>query len=221
MGMITYDMGRLKQAVVLLLDFKFGKGRCARLKESIARLPKGRKFTGVIEPLNEIVDIARQEPLRAQTIVLLADSRREELKREVEKASPMLTKRREANRRCTAGTRKRTKESIEAEELRRGYKLNEAERKQFMAGLRREWKISAKRFIEEHPKMSYHEAMSAFSEQLNARVTKRYERAKEEYDNGRLSSSSQRRLEDNKQPKRNWKQGVSQATLNRLKEKFK
>lgn len=54
---IQFDKDRLRRAVVLLLDSRWGPNREQRVREAVGMLPKRtRPFTGAVEALNEEVE---------------------------------------------------------------------------------------------------------------------------------------------------------------------
>lgn len=95
MSTIYYDADRLHQAVVLLFSKRFGAERSKILREKILELPRHpAKYLRQIEPLNEILVVAKQDKIKALDLLDLVDKRREQMIAAAEKAAPELTEKR-------------------------------------------------------------------------------------------------------------------------------
>lgn len=177
MKQILYDHQRLREAIVLLLDYRFGERREQHVREAIKDLRKARKFNRTIEPLNEIIRVAKQSPTKALDLLAPVARKREELEQKRRAATPNLTKHREIIRNNTAKYRERVNKALHTEELRRQRKLTTEEAKAFLEEKKRLWKMRYEAYRSEHPELKHQEALARFAEILNEEVRQRYERA--------------------------------------------
>lgn len=177
MKQIIYDYKRLREAIVLLLDYRFGARREQNVREAIKDLRHARKFTRTIEPLNELIKVAKQSPTKALDILEPIARKREELEQQRRAATPNLTKHREIIRNNTAKYRERVKNALLTEEIRLQRKLSSVEAKDFLEEKKRLWKMRYEAYRNEHPELKHQEALARFAEMLNEEVRQRYERA--------------------------------------------
>lgn len=174
---IEYDHPRLNQAIQLLLDYRFGAQREQKVREAIHMLPKRISFTRTIEPLNEIMRVARQSPNKALDLLEPVGKARDRLEKERRAATPLLTRRREVVRNNTARYRTRTKLAVLTEEIRLQHKFSKDEEKAFLDEKKRLWKMRFEQYRNEHPELKYQDAMASFADMLDNEVQLRYERA--------------------------------------------
>lgn len=178
MKQLVYDYQRLREAIVLVLDPRYGPSREQRVREAIAKLPHNRQFFWkAIEPLNEIVAVARQSPTKAQDILDMASRKRGQLQAQREKATPLDTKRRAHLRENTRNYRARLDNALKTEELRRQRRLTREEATAFLDEKRKLWKMRVEQFLQDHPEMKPAQARSVCTAQINKEVQERYERA--------------------------------------------
>jgi hypothetical protein len=200
---IQFDKDRLRRAVVLLLDSRWGPNREQRVREAVGMLPKRtRPFTGAVEALNELMVVAKQKPLVVLDILDKSAAQRKKLAEKAVKAAPKEAQRRATLRANVAAYRKRIEQAIKTEEIRRGKTLTGGDRKAFIEEKKKIWAIRQDRFREEHPELNYQEARSKCAQLLNEEVEQRYERAKQ---TGAIKASTHR---------------VSNSKLDALQSKF-
>lgn len=179
MKQIVFDYPRLKAAIVLLLDGKYGESRTAKVRDAI-KSQSSRKFRAPIEPLNELMAVARQSALTALDILDMADRSRKSLETEKEASLSENEKRRRAL--LVENTRKyrtRCKQALMTEEVRRGRKMTADEAKEFLTERKELWNRKCELFVEAHPELKRYEALAQFSEQLNKEVEARWIAAKD------------------------------------------
>ena len=174
---IQYDHDRLNKAVLLLLDYRFGPGREQRVREAIQLLPKCTRFTRTLEPLNEIMRVAKQSPNKALTLLEPVDRERNRLEKDKRAATPIITKKRDILRVNTARYRQRTKYALLTEEIRQQRKLTKEEAKAFLDERKKLWRMRQEQFRNEHPELKYQEALAKFADILDEEVKLKYERA--------------------------------------------
>ena len=174
---IQYDHDRLHKAVLLLLDYRFGPGREQRVREAIQLLPKSTRFTRTLEPLNEIMRVAKQSPNKALALLEPVDRERNRLEKEKRAATPIITKKRDILRVNTARYRQRTKYALLIEEIRLQRKLSKEEALAFLDERKKLWRMRQEQFRNEHPELKYQEALAKFSDMLDEEIKLKYERA--------------------------------------------
>lgn len=174
MKQIIFDHLRLRTAIVLLLSQKYGEQRSKEVRERIKTQSK-RGFYRQIEPLNEILKVAQQSALTALDLLDRADRAREKAKREAEYSSNKA--RLDVWRSNIARYRKRLREALKTEELRRQRKLTKEEAEAFLNERKELWRKKQELFISEHPELKRQEATKQFAEQLDKEVSERYQRA--------------------------------------------
>lgn len=192
--MIRFDPLKLRQAVCLLLDHRFGPGRAEHVRDAIRKLPKRRSFQRALKPLDELMHVAEQRPSVALDILYLADIRREKLHKEQRAATPFLTRRRDVLARNTALYRKRQHDAVQTEEIRLGRKLTEEETAELLERKKASWKAGFAKFKDEHPELKHQDALAAYATMLNEKTEQALERAKETGPNRKLSDPAFRAL---------------------------
>lgn len=174
---IQYDHDRLHKAVLLLLDYRFGPGREQRVREAIQLLPKSTRFTRTLEPLNEIMRVAKQSPNKALALLEPVDRERNRLEKEKRAATPIITKKRDILRVNTARYRQRTKYALLIEEIRLQRKLSKEEALAFLDERKKLWRMRQEQFRNEHPELKYQDALAKFADMLDEEIKLKYERA--------------------------------------------
>lgn len=174
---IQYDHDRLNFAVRLLLDYRFGAGREQRVREAILQLPKHTRFTRIVEPLNEIMRVAKQSPNKALELIEPVARERIRLEKERRAATPIITRKRDILRVNTARYRQRTKYALLTEEIRLQRKFSKEEAKAFLDKRKKLWKMRQEQFRNEHPELKYQDALAQFADILDEEVKLKYERA--------------------------------------------
>lgn len=193
--MIIYDHVKLRQAVCLLLDHKYGAGRAEHVRDAIRQLPKRRSFQRSLKPLNELVNVAAQRASVALNIVYLADLRRDKLHEEMRAATPSITRRRDVVTRNATTYRKRVRDTLQAEEVRLGRRLTKEEADELLKRKRASWDAGFDKFRDEHPELKFQDAFSAYAKSLNEKAAEALERAKAIGPNRKLSDSAVRALQ--------------------------
>ena len=193
--MIIYDHLKLRQAVCLLLDPKYGASRAERVRDAIRQLPKRRSFQRALKPLDELINVARQRASVALNIVYLADLRRDKLHEEERAATPTLTRRRDVVSRNTTLYRKRVRDTLQAEEVRLGRRLTKQESEELLKRKRASWDAGFDKFRNEHPELKFQDAYSAYAKSLNEKAAEALERAIAIGPNRKLSDSGLRALQ--------------------------
>lgn len=177
MKQIVYDYDRLREAIVLLLSARFGESREQRVREAIALLPKGRGFTRTIEPLNEIIRIARQSPTKALDILDLVPRKRAQLIKRRQEEAPLTERRRKVTRENLRAYRTRIDNTLRTEEIRLQRKLTREEAEKLISDRKKLWNIRWENYRSEHPELKYQDAREKFTDLLNQEVQERYDRA--------------------------------------------
>lgn len=192
--MIRFDHLKLRQAVCLLLDHKYGAGRAEHVRDAIRKLPKRRSFLRALKPLDELMNVAEQRPTVALEILYLADLRREKLHKEQRDATPDITRRRDVLSRNAILYRKRQRDAVQTEEIRLGRKLTEEETAELLERKKASWKAGFAKFKNEHPELKHQDALSAYATMLNEKTEQALERAKAVGPNRKLSDPALRAL---------------------------
>lgn len=219
MTTIHYDYERLRQAVVLLLDLRYGKTRSEKLRGSIMSDRRPDRFQKPIAALNEFFVLASQSRVKALELLDLTDRRRER-NRAAELANPSPGQhRRLVIAKSIADTRARLKFATEIHEIEIGRKLNGPEKKDFQKVLSAAWAERRRKYRKESG-LPAGDANTVFSRMLDEELQEQYQTAKREEERRRLSDTSRRRLEAKEAYKNSQKTGVSQETLAKLTRKF-
>lgn len=192
--MIRFDHLKLRKAVCLLLDHKYGAGRAEHVRDAIRKLPKRRSFLRALKPLDELMNVAEQRPTVALEILYLADLRREKLHKEQRDATPDITRRRDVLSRNAILYRKRQRDAVQTEEIRLGRKLTEGETAELLERKKASWKAGFAKFKNEHPELKHQDALSAYATMLNEKTEQALERAKATGPNRKLSDPALRAL---------------------------
>lgn len=177
-----YDKERLKQAVILCLDAKYGQTRTDRVRAFLKgevenKTHRLHPFRNVVEPLNELLDAGRTFSMsRTMRLLDLADKHRERLAKLAiaDKGEEEL---REKRRAYLIELRNRKTAAVRIEEIRLGRKLSEAEREKFLEEAMRRWNIRREKYIREHVEMNRREATAAFTKELEAELELKLARA--------------------------------------------
>lgn len=192
--MIRFDHLKLRQAVCLLLDHRFGAGRAERVRDAIRRLPKRRSFQRALKPLEELMNVAEQRPTVAMEILYLADIRREKLHKEQREATPGITRCRDVLARNTTLYRKRRRDAVQTEEIRLGRRLTDEEAAELLERKKASWKAGFAKYKDEHPELKHQDALAAYATLLNEKTERALERAKAVGPNRKLSDPALRAL---------------------------
>ena len=182
MTTIEFHYERLRRAIELLSDWKYGEGRIQKIRLELRKLPKcPRRFRGAIEPLNELLDVGRQLPFVAEQLITRAEAMRVAFHAEAVKESPDELKRRAKRKENTTQYRRRVDNARMAEEFRRGGKrMSPKEEKAYLDAKKAEWRERSKNYVKSHPEMLHQDAVSQFAKMLNAEVAAEMQQAKKD-----------------------------------------
>lgn len=168
------DPAKVKEGMMLLLDYRWGLNRTTRLREAVQMLPrKAPPFLGVASPLNYLIEICRDFP--GNSVVLLellkkVDKERKAVWTKFEKENPNYTARRKMivyNTRCL---RLCYQQALVVESFKQGTPLSEERKAEVKAEYRKMWDKWQEEYVLAHTEMSYHDALHASAEERNARM---------------------------------------------------
>ena len=200
MAQIYYDFERLRQAVVILLNMKFGEERSAKLRLRIERIPaRTQSFYQNLEPLNEFLLVARQSKSKALELLDLVDARREKFIERYRTEDPKKQQVRDRNIQSMRLYRERLSLAVKIEEVKTGKTMSPAEAKAYKKKMAAEW-TKRRRAYQKETGLAMHEAATRFNSMLFDELHEEYQKAMRAVENRKLSDPSLRRLQEKKSP---------------------
>lgn len=177
MSTIYYDADRLHQAVVLLFSKRFGAERSKILREKILELPRHpAKYLRQIEPLNEILVVAKQDKIKALDLLDLVDKRREQMIAAAEKAAPELTEKRARWAESMRKYRERLALAVRIREIELGRPLSSKESQEYKKALADAWTSRRREYCKESGLQTW-KANAEFTEILEREIDDAYQNA--------------------------------------------
>lgn len=178
---ITVDRARLRKAMELLLSPGRGAARSEKVKEAIKRLPSAPRLYRALEPLNEIIVVARQDALVALTLVEEADKIRESEKRKVVEAIVNETANSAQRRQVLLAEnakkyKDRLRNVIIDREYEIGRRLSPSERESYLAKKRKEWREGLNARLAQSVGVNRQDVQREYANHLNEVYRKRVER---------------------------------------------
>lgn len=156
MSTLVYNRDTLKEAVVMLLDRKFGKNRTERVRMFVKGIYQNRAwFNGKRTCLRELVDMARQPTGAVKVLDLLddIDKRRETILEEQRNSARSVFHTADVNANCTRRYYLRTTAAVLTEEIRRARvgepPLTPETKKEFLERRKAYWRKKSQKYIQE------------------------------------------------------------------------
>lgn len=207
MTTIIYDHDRLRRALELLLDGRFGAERAKLLREKIAIVP-GRtvKYYRAVEPLNEIVSIARQNKLKAIDLVDRADALRATAARRLQREAPQVLAKRKNWAEQARANRARLNLAADIREMELGHQMTDGERTAYKKAVQQTWSQRRRDAIASKPGLltwQIHEQVTAqidaeleeAQKKAEAMKQEREAKAKRDAEVRQMSDPAKRRLD--------------------------
>lgn len=168
-NLIHFDHARLRQAIVLLLDKRYGESRTKRLRALFRTANTKRvKMKGTLEPLNELISVFNAKALVALDILDKAERKRKEFAKMEETDHPVSANRRKCVRTCMERARVRVNTVARIETLELGRDITEAELRAALKKYRAKWSAYRKqRLLERKPDENYRELSTKIADEID------------------------------------------------------
>lgn len=207
------DANDLKKAVMLILDLRYGATRSKRVRDQLLgkEPPQDRPFQKGAKALNELLRFGRTVSATVALGILDdADKQRSVLAGEAAEGLSAEDERRKYLADYMRGLRRRKSLAVQIENIRRGQRMTEDEKTEFLKEAVRRWDIRRDKFVSEHPEMPYDDARIHFTNELVKELETKLERAKQTGSIKAESTSIKRGLPDRREPQPDWKRTLNE-----------
>lgn len=196
---LTADREKIRECLILLLDYRWGAKRTARLREAVRMLPrKSPPFRDASTKLQYIVDLCHDNATNIAPVLELltnADIERKAMWRKFEKEFPNYSARRTAIIYNSRNLRLCQQQAIIIEMLKAGGEpLSDVRKREVKAQYKQMWDEWNDEFLLAHPEMPHKACLHASAESRNARMQEMCDAALAKADPNRKITKDERKL---------------------------
>lgn len=196
---LTADREKIKECLVLLLDYRWGARRTARIREAVQMLPtKAPPFTSVSAKLNYFIEICREQASNIPPVLELlknADDERTRMWKKFAKDFPNYASHRTAVIYNSRNLRLCQQQAIIIETFKAGGEpLSDERKREVKEQYRQLWQAWEDEYILTHPEIPFKECRSASVKDRNARMQAMCDATLAKADPNRKISKDERKL---------------------------